>query len=134
MIMQNITTNVIAVNLGLPVTSVQGLIDNARANPGKLFFGSSGTGGSQHLAMELFKNMTGTRLVHVPYKGIQQAITDAIGGQVHIVCDNMSSIRPHIVAGRLPRIARRLGAGRDQAGDRARPQRARRGGDVRGRT
>src|SRR4051812_24099396 len=100
-IMQNFTTNVLAVNQGLAVNTVQNLIDHARANPGKLSFGSSGVGGSQHLAMELFKSMTGTRLVHVPYKGIQQAITDTIGGQVQVVCDNMSSIRPHIVAGRL---------------------------------
>ena len=105
LIMQSFTVNVIAVNTGLPVNSVQGLIDHARANPAKLFFGSSGTGGSQHLSMELFKSMTGTQLVHVPYKGIQQAITDAIGGQVHIVCDNMSSIRPHVTAGRIRGLA-----------------------------
>jgi tripartite-type tricarboxylate transporter receptor subunit TctC len=101
LIMQTIAVNAIAVSPGLPVTSVQGLIDHARANPGKLLFGSSGTGGSQHLSMELFKSMTGTRLVHVPYKAIQQALADTISGQVHIVCENMSSIRPHILAGRI---------------------------------
>jgi tripartite-type tricarboxylate transporter receptor subunit TctC len=54
-----------------------------------------------HLSMELFKQMTGTQLLHVPYKAIQQANTDAIGGQLQVLCDNMGSILPHVKAGRL---------------------------------
>ena len=54
-----------------------------------------------HLSMELLKQMTGTNLLHVPYKSIQQAITETIGGQIQIVCDNMASIVPHVIAGRM---------------------------------
>jgi tripartite-type tricarboxylate transporter receptor subunit TctC len=93
--------NLLTVSPVLPVKSVQELIDYARSNSGKLSFGSGGNGTSQHLSMELFKIMTGTKLVHVPYKAIQQAITEAVSGQVHVVCDNMGSILPHVKANRL---------------------------------
>ncbi len=69
----------------LPVKSVQELIDYAKHNPGKLSYGSSGSGSSQHVGMEMFKLMTDTQMVHVPYKAIQQAITEVIGGRVHVV-------------------------------------------------
>ncbi len=98
-------TNVITVTNALAVRSVKQLIDYARAQPGKLSFGSAGAGTSQQLAMELFKMMTGTEIVQVTYKGIQQATMDVISGQVHIVCDNMASIMPHVRAGRLRSIA-----------------------------
>jgi tripartite-type tricarboxylate transporter receptor subunit TctC len=94
-------TNLLAVSPALPVTSVQELVDVARKSPGKLSFGSSGNGTSMHLSMELLKQMTGTNLLHVPYKAIQQAITDAIAGQIQVVCDNMGSILPHVKAGRM---------------------------------
>ena len=97
--------NVLTVTPALPVKSVQELIDHARSQPGKLSFGSSGNGTSMHLSMELFKQMTGTQLLHVPYKAIQQATTDAIGGQLQVVCDNMGSILPHVRAGRLRGLA-----------------------------
>jgi tripartite-type tricarboxylate transporter receptor subunit TctC len=93
--------NLLTISPALPVTSVQELVDLARKSPGKLSFGSSGNGTSMHLSMELLKQMTGTNLLHVPYKAIQQAITDAIGGQIQIVCDNMGSILPHVKAGRM---------------------------------
>jgi tripartite-type tricarboxylate transporter receptor subunit TctC len=54
-----------------------------------------------HLSVELFQSMTGTKMLHVPYKGIQQAITDVIGGELHVVCDNLASILPHVRANRL---------------------------------
>jgi tripartite-type tricarboxylate transporter receptor subunit TctC len=98
-------TNVITVNNGLPVRSVKDLVEYARANPGKLSFGSAGSGTSQQLAIELLKMMTGTQIVQITYRGIQQATTDVISGQVHIVCDNMASIMPHVRAGRLRSIA-----------------------------
>jgi tripartite-type tricarboxylate transporter receptor subunit TctC len=93
--------NILTVTPSLAVKTVQELIDHARSQPGKLSFGSSGNGTSMHLSMELFKQMTGTQLLHVPYKAIQQANTDAIGGQLQVLCDNMGSILPHVKAGRL---------------------------------
>jgi tripartite-type tricarboxylate transporter receptor subunit TctC len=93
--------NLLAVTPALPVKSVPDLIGHARANPGQLSFGSSGLGTSMHLSMELIKGMTGTHLVHVPFKGIQQAITDVIGGRIHVLCDNVVSIIPHVRAGRV---------------------------------
>jgi len=88
--------NLLAVGPALPVKSVQELVALARKSPGKLSFGSSGNGTTMHLSMELFKQMTGTNLLHVPYKAIQQAITETIGGQIHIICDNMGSILPYV--------------------------------------
>ena len=93
--------NLLTASLSLPVKSLQELIDHARAYPGKLSYGSQGAGNSQQLAMELLKIMTGTQIVQVSYKGIQQAITDEISGQIHLVCDNMGSILPQVRAGRL---------------------------------
>jgi tripartite-type tricarboxylate transporter receptor subunit TctC len=93
--------NLLAVTAALPVKSVSDLIAHARANPGKLSFGSSGIGTSIHLSMELMKDMMGVHLVHVPFKAIQQAITDVIGGRIHVLCDNVNSIIPHVLAGRV---------------------------------
>jgi tripartite-type tricarboxylate transporter receptor subunit TctC len=96
---------VLAVTPSLPIHSVKELIEQARAKPGVLSFGSSGVGTAQHLAMDLFKVMTDTNMVHVSYKGIQQAITDVIGGQIHVVCDNVSSMLPHVRSGRVRALA-----------------------------
>ena len=93
--------NVLTVSPSLPVRSVKELIEHARANPGKLSFGSSGIGATPHLSMELFKSMPGTSIVHVPYKGTQQAVSDLIGGQIDILCDNMASLLPLVRSGRL---------------------------------
>ena len=97
--------NVLTVSPSLPVRSVKELIEQARANPGKLSFGSSGIGATPHLSMELFKSMTGTAIVHVPYKGTQQAVTDLIGGQIDILCDNLASLLPLVKSGRLRALA-----------------------------
>jgi len=97
--------NVLSVSPSLPVRTVKELIDHARANPGRLSFGSSGIGATPHLAMELFKTMTDTAIVHVPYKGTQQAITDLIGGQIDILCDNMGPMLPQVQAGRVRGLA-----------------------------
>lgn len=93
--------NVLTVNPALPVRSVTELIEYAKNNAGKLSYGSSGVGASPHLAMEMFARMTGTTLVHVAYKGTQQAITDLIGGQIQILCENISPVLPMIKSGRL---------------------------------
>ena len=97
--------NILTVSPALPVHSVKELIDHARANPGKLKFGSSGIGATPHLSMELFKSMTETVIVHVPYKGTQQAVVDLISGQIDIQCDNMASMLPHVRSGRIRGIA-----------------------------
>lgn len=93
--------HILTVTPSLPVKSVQELIDYAKANPGKLSYGSSGSGSTQHVGMEMFKLMTGTQMVHVPYKAIQAAITEVIGGRVHVVFDNLASMLPHVRAGRV---------------------------------
>jgi tripartite-type tricarboxylate transporter receptor subunit TctC len=93
--------NLLAVNKNVPVTSVQELIDYARKNPGKLVMGSGGNGTTGHLGGELFKAMTGTYILHVPYRGSPQAINDLIAGEVNLMFDNLSSITPHVKAGRV---------------------------------
>jgi tripartite-type tricarboxylate transporter receptor subunit TctC len=93
--------NVLVVNPEVPANSVQELIDLAKANPGELNFASSGNGTSIHLSGELFKAMTGTDIVHVPYKGSGPAVTDLLGGQVQMMFDNMPSSLPHVKAGKL---------------------------------
>ncbi|HYR00899.1 MAG TPA: tripartite tricarboxylate transporter substrate-binding protein, partial [Casimicrobiaceae bacterium] len=77
-----VTPNVLVVNPALPVRSVQELVAYAKANPGKLSYGSSGTGGSPHLATLLFDKYAGIQMTHVPYKGIAPALTDLLGGQI----------------------------------------------------
>jgi len=97
--------NILSVSPSLPVRSVKELIDRARANPGKLTFGSSGVGATPHLSMELFKSMTGTSIVHVPYKATQQALVDLISGQIDIQCDNMGPLLPLVKTGRIRGLA-----------------------------
>jgi tripartite-type tricarboxylate transporter receptor subunit TctC len=77
------------------------LIEYARRNPGKLTMASAGNGTTGHLGGELFKAMTGTYLVHVPYRGSAQAINDLISGEVQVMFDNSASIAPHVMAGRV---------------------------------
>ena len=96
--------HILTVTPSLLVKSVQELIDYAKSNPGKLSYGSSGSGSSQHVGMEMLKLMTDTQMVHVPYKAIQQAITEVIGGLVHVVFDNLASMLPHVRAGRVRAI------------------------------
>ncbi|MBW8907142.1 MAG: tripartite tricarboxylate transporter substrate binding protein [Betaproteobacteria bacterium] len=93
--------NLLVVNNELPVRTVAELIDYAKRNPGKLTNGSSGNGTTGHLGGELFKTMTGTVIVHVPYKGSPQAINDLMGGQIQVMFDNVPSIGPHVKAGRV---------------------------------
>lgn len=95
------TYNLLCVTNSLAVKSVPELIAHARQNPGKLLNASGGNGTTGHLGGELFKIMTGTQIVHVPYKGSPQGITDLIAGQVHLMFDNLTSISPHVRAGRV---------------------------------
>ena len=99
------TPNLLAVTLSLPVNSVQDLIAYAKKNPDKLLFASTGSGSSVHVGMELFKQMTGTQMLHVPFKAAVVAIADLTAGRVHLMADNINSIGPHVKAGRLRGLA-----------------------------
>jgi len=93
--------NALVVRNDLPAHSVKELVALAKARPGKLVMGSAGNGTTGHLGGELFKSMTGTFMVHVPYRGSPQAIQDLVGGQIDLMFDNLGSIIPHIKAGRV---------------------------------
>jgi tripartite-type tricarboxylate transporter receptor subunit TctC len=93
--------NMLAVSNDLPVRSVQELVAYAKKHPGKLSNGSSGNGTTGHLGGELFKSLTGTDIVHVPYKGSPQAINDLMAGNIQVMFDNVPSIGPHAKAGRV---------------------------------
>jgi tripartite-type tricarboxylate transporter receptor subunit TctC len=97
--------NILVVNNALPVKSVKELIAHAKANPGKLSYGSPGAGSTAHLSMELFKSMTGTNLVHVPYKGSAGVLTDVMGGQIAATMDNMPAYLPQVKAGKIRALA-----------------------------
>jgi tripartite-type tricarboxylate transporter receptor subunit TctC len=87
------------------INSVSDFIAYAKANPGKLNMASSGNGTSIHLAGELFKSMSGTYMVHFPYKGSNPALLDLIGGSMDVMFDNLPSAMPHIKSGRLKALA-----------------------------
>ena len=97
--------NMLVVNPTLPVKSVQDLIALAKAKPGALNYGSAGTATGTHLSAELFKYMTGTDMVHVPYKGGGAAMPALIGGQVQLMFSTTVTALPHVRAGRLRAIA-----------------------------
>jgi tripartite-type tricarboxylate transporter receptor subunit TctC len=92
---------VLAVNPSLPAKSVADLIQLARARPGKLSYASSGIGAVSHLSMELFKNLTGVDIVHVPYRGSSPAAMDLISGQIQVAFNNLIPTLPHLKTGRL---------------------------------
>ncbi len=95
----------IVVNNNLPVKSVPELIAYAKANPGKLSYGSAGVGTPHHLGTELFKTMTGTSMVHVPYKGSAAALTDVMSGQIPLMWITINVAMPYISAGKMRAIA-----------------------------
>ncbi len=92
-------------NAALPVSNLKELIAYAKAQPGKLNYASYGIGSQPHLAMEIFKNQSGTDIVHVPYKGIPQAVPAAIAGEVQLTFSGAASAQAHIKAGRLKALA-----------------------------
>jgi tripartite-type tricarboxylate transporter receptor subunit TctC len=108
------TPNLLVVNNDLPVKNVGDLIAWGKANPNKLSFGSPGVGTSIHVSGELFKTMTGVQMAHVPYKGRQFAIPDLVGGQIHLMFDNMPSALPMVKEGKL-RALGQTGAKRSPA-------------------
>ena len=99
------TPNVLVVNPGLPVNSVQDLIRLAKAKPNEVTFASSGVGTSIHMSGELFKSMAGVQMTHIPYKGSGPMLIDIISGQVNLSFDNLSAAIQHIKSGKLKAIA-----------------------------
>jgi tripartite-type tricarboxylate transporter receptor subunit TctC len=97
--------NVLVVNKDLPFQTLEQLIAYAKANPGKLFYGSAGVGASNHLSGELLAAVSGTQLNHVPYKGNAPAMTDVIGGQLSMMFDITSTARNFVQSGRVRALA-----------------------------
>jgi tripartite-type tricarboxylate transporter receptor subunit TctC len=97
--------NVLEVNLSVPVKTVPEFIAYAKSNPGKLNMASSGIGSSLHVSGELFKMMTGVNMIHVPYRGSVAALTDMLGGQVHVLFDNLPASLEYIKAGKVRALA-----------------------------
>ena len=97
--------NTVVVHPSLPVKSVEDLIALAKARPGELNYGSGGTGATTHLAVELFKSMTGVNIVRVPFKGNAPALNALIGGQIQLMFATAGSVAPHLKSGRLRALA-----------------------------
>jgi len=92
---------VAALNPAVPIKSVKELIAYAKANPGQINYGSTGTGGITHLATELFDLMARTRMTHIPYKGTGPAISALLGGQIQLIFGSMPATAPHVKSGKL---------------------------------
>jgi tripartite-type tricarboxylate transporter receptor subunit TctC len=97
--------NVLIVNNDLPARNVAELIALAKSKPGRLDFGSGSTGSTGHLAGELFKQMTGTFMLHIPYKSSSPAVLDLLSGRLHLMFDNLASSLPNIKAGKVRALA-----------------------------
>jgi len=96
---------VMVVHPSVPATTLPEFIVYAKANPGKLSYGSGGVGGITHITPELFKMMAGVNMLHVPYRGIAPALTDLLGGQVQVLFTNAALLIPYIGAGKLRALA-----------------------------
>ncbi|MES2193147.1 MAG: tripartite tricarboxylate transporter substrate binding protein [Pseudomonadota bacterium] len=95
------TQNLLVVRPSMPIQSVQEFIDHARKNPGKVSYGSTGIGSSNHLSMELFKSMAGIDIVHVPYKGSAPMVNDLLGDHIDTAFDNTPNVLPQVNGGKL---------------------------------
>jgi len=96
---------VVVANPKVPANNIAELVAYAKKNPGKLTFGSSGTGAASHLSAELFKSMAGVDLLHVPYKGTGQAVTDLLAGQIDLLFAPAQAVMPHVQAKKLKAFA-----------------------------
>jgi len=97
--------NVLVANNALPVTSVADLVKMAKSRPGQMNYASSGSGSTQHIAAELFKDVTGLFITHIPYRGSAPALLDLMGGQVQVSFDTMPSVIGHIRNGKIRPLA-----------------------------
>lgn len=97
--------NVLIVNPKLPVSSVDELVQYIKDRPGQVNYGSSSIGGTPHLSSELFKSLTRTDILHIPYRGSSPALTDLMGGQIEMMFDNLPAALPHIQSGRVKALA-----------------------------
>lgn len=104
-ILTHVVPLVLVVNNKLPVKDVKELIAYGKANPGKLTFASSGSGGAPHMSGELFKSMTGVEMTHIPYKGSTAAHPDLISGQTTMMFDTVAAAMPHVKSGALRALA-----------------------------
>ena len=96
---------VMVANNNLPFKDVKELVAYSKANPGKVAFGSSGVGAAAHLTQELFKQVTGADMVHIPYKGTAPALSDLMGGSLQVLTDTASALMPHVRSGKIKPIA-----------------------------
>jgi tripartite-type tricarboxylate transporter receptor subunit TctC len=101
----NSSPNIIAVHPSFPAKTLAELIAEAKANPGKLFYATSGVAGGQHFAGEMLKQGAGIDMVHVPYRGTGASLKDAVSGQIKIIFGNVISAGPHVTAGSLRGLA-----------------------------
>jgi len=99
------TPNILVVHPSVPGANVREFIAHAKANPGKLNFGSGSTGSAGHLAGELFKSMAGVDMVHIPYKGAAPAMQDLVAGQIQLMFDNLASALTQVRAGKVKALA-----------------------------
>jgi len=99
------TPNVLVVNASLPVNTLKEFTAYLKANPAKLSYGSAGQGSLTHLSMELYKQSTGSFMVHLPYRGIAPAFTDLLGGQTQAMFPGLAAALPHIRSGRVRALA-----------------------------
>ena len=99
------TPNVLVVNAKLPVTDLKGFVEYLKKNPGKASYGSAGPGSLTQLVMELFKQESGTYMLHVPYRGIAPAFNDLLGEQTQAMFPGLAAAMPHIRSGRLRALA-----------------------------
>ncbi len=97
--------NIFVVNNAVPAKDLKEFIAYAKANQGKLNYGSPGNGSTAHLSMELFKTMTGVQMLHIPYKGSAGVLADVIGGQIIATMDNMPPYVPQVKAGKIRALA-----------------------------
>jgi tripartite-type tricarboxylate transporter receptor subunit TctC len=95
------SANLLVAHPAFPPNSVKELIEYAKAKPGRINYGSSGNGTSVHLSMEMFKSMTKTFMVHIPYKGSAPVVTDLLAGQVDVMFDNLPNVIQHVRAGKM---------------------------------
>jgi tripartite-type tricarboxylate transporter receptor subunit TctC len=104
-VLVGVTPNLLICNEQQPAKTVKDLVELCRANPGKVSFGSAGTGSAQHLALEMFKLQANVQALHIPYKGSGPMLTDLIGGQIQYSFDTMTAATPHVKSGKAIALA-----------------------------